>query len=69
MQGWGRLHLLHDARGNDEINSFAEQEERVATKCCIKVNGSKECIDCMPAPAEVWCSKFSVDFLIKSSIF
>jgi len=51
-------------RHNDEMDNFAEKEDSVAIKCCIKVSGDKE-DGLMPASAEVKCFKFSVDFLIK----
>ena len=46
------------------MDNFAEKEDSVAIKCCIKVSGDKE-DGLMPASAEVKCFKFSVAFLIK----
>jgi len=49
------------------MDNFAEQEESVATRYCIKVSGDKE-DGLMPASAEVKCFKFSVDLLIKYAV-
>ena len=68
VQGRGSTHFICYLLRNDEMDNFAEQEESVATRYCIKASGSKEC-RLHASSAEVWCSKFSIDFLIKSSIF